>query len=30
MEISKEKKQSIDTFLEEPLLARLATADRSG
>ena len=30
MEISKEKKQFIDTFLEEPLLARLATADRSG
>ena len=30
MEISKEKKQFIDTFLEEPLLARLATADRGG
>ncbi|MHB8807404.1 MAG: pyridoxamine 5'-phosphate oxidase family protein [Anaerolineaceae bacterium] len=30
MEISKEKKQFIDTFLEEPLLARIATADRSG
>ncbi len=30
MEISEEKKQFINTFLEEPLLARIATADRSG
>jgi len=30
MEISEEKKQFIDTLLEEPLLARIATADRSG
>lgn len=30
MEISKEKKEFIDTFLQEPLLARIATADRAG
>lgn len=30
MEIEKEKKRFIDTFLQAPLLARLATADGSG